>query len=160
MDDLVNILYARSWVVLRDWQLPHFTNYNTHQFSVLKRLKSSLRVICKCYVENGKTFQGPKGGAHVEIENALVNIVKERCAQGLPISRGMIKKIAQDKANAQNMQNFEAPDGWCDIFIQRRSTEIEVDPILNFLYFLNSLVHFLCVLYYYAKLESLFGVAL
>jgi hypothetical protein len=66
-----------------------------------------------------KTFRGPKTGANVEVEERVVNFIKEKRAQALPVTRRMLQSKALEAAADLGISDFKASHGWCTRFMKR-----------------------------------------
>lgn len=68
-----------------------------------------------------KSFGGPKVGRFDEVEKILINFVREKRADGLPISREVMRFKALEIATSLNIPrgDFSASTGWCVRMMKR-----------------------------------------
>lgn len=68
-----------------------------------------------------KSFRGPKKGRFHEVERLIVDFIREKRNEGMPISRDVIRLKAQEVAREQNIPrtSFKASNGWCVRMMRR-----------------------------------------
>jgi len=66
-----------------------------------------------------KNFQGPRTGAHSEVDDVVAEFLTDLRNKKLPVSRKVLMKKSLEEAERKEIENFKASEQWCNHFMKR-----------------------------------------